>query len=199
MTRPQLWVFAGPNGAGKSTIVARFHVAERIPVVNPDAIARRLKPDHKSEPALMLKAGRIAAAERRAYIRGRQSFAIETTLTGQSERRIMEEARAAGYKVTLVFLGLDDALIALARVRERVAQGGHDVPAPTVLARYAKSLANLPAALALTDRAFILDNTGPRHRLLLALEDGQARSVSRQLPTWARNALPPALRQTLPS
>jgi len=198
VTRPQLWVFAGPNGAGKSTIVARFHVAERIPVVNPDAIARRLKPDHQSEPALMLKAGRIAAAERRAYIRAGQSFAIETTLTGRSERRIMEEARAAGYKITLVFLGLDDALTALARVRERVAQGGHDVPAPTVLSRYAKSLTNLPAALALADRAFILDNTGPRHRLLLALEDGQPRHVSRQLPAWVRGALPPALRQTLP-
>lgn len=40
---PQLWVVAGPNGAGKSTLVSR-RVAQRIPFVNPDDIARRIQP-----------------------------------------------------------------------------------------------------------------------------------------------------------
>jgi predicted ABC-type ATPase len=47
---PQLWVFAGPNGAGKSTFVDRFHVADRMQLVNPDTIARQIKPDHQDDP-----------------------------------------------------------------------------------------------------------------------------------------------------
>jgi predicted ABC-type ATPase len=36
--------------------------------------------------------------------------------------------RAAGYHVSLFFLALPDAAVAVARVAERVRQGGHDVP-----------------------------------------------------------------------
>ena len=186
---PQLWVFAGPNGAGKSTFVDRFHVAGRMMVVNPDTIARRIKPDHRDEPLIMLQAGRIAAVQRRTLIMSGQSLAIETTLTGHSELRLMEDARAAGYKITLVFLGLDDALISLARVRERVARGGHDVPTPILLRRYTKSLANLPTAIKLADRCFLLDNSGSRHRLLATIDQGLIRHRSQRLPGWARKII----------
>ncbi|MDR3530673.1 MAG: AAA family ATPase [Rhodopila sp.] len=183
--RPQLWVFAGPNGAGKSTLVARFHVTDRIPVVNPDTIASRLEPAHEGEPAIMLRAGRMAASERRMLLASGQSFGIETTLTGHSELRLMADARSAGYKITLVFVDLDDALTALARVRERVARGGHDVPARIILRRYDKSLENLPVAVGLADRCFIVDNMRDRHRLLLTIDEGRIRHRSRSLPKWA--------------
>ena len=142
--RPQLWVFAGPNGAGKSTLVDRFHVADRMTLVNPDTIARQLKPDHRGDTATMLKAGRIAALQRRALIQAAQNFAMETTLTGHSELRVMADAWTAGYKITMVYVGLSDALTSLAR--ERVACGGHDITAPIFVRRYAKSLTNLAAA-----------------------------------------------------
>ena len=75
--RPQLWGFAGPNGAGKSTLVARFHVVDRMALVNPDTIARQLKPNYRDDTAIMLKAGRIAALHRRALLLAGQSFAME--------------------------------------------------------------------------------------------------------------------------
>ncbi len=187
--RPQLWVFAGPNGAGKSTLVARFHVADRMTLVNPDTIARQLKPDHRGDTATMLKAGRIAALQRRALIQAAQNFAMETTLTGHSELRVMADAQAAGYKITLVYVGLADALTSLARVRERVARGGHDIPAPIILRRYAKSLANLPAAIEIADRIFILDNTSARHRLLATIDNGQVMHQSPHMPEWAKEAI----------
>jgi predicted ABC-type ATPase len=188
--RPQLWVFAGPNGAGKSTLVTRFHVASRMRLVNPDTIARQIKPDHRDDTAMMLKAGRIAALQRRALIQSGQSFAMETTLTGHSELRMMADARAAGYKITLVYVGLADALTSLARVRERVARGGHDIPAPIIMRRYQKSLANLPAAIAYAERIFILDNTSTRHRLIATLDQGQVRHQSPRMLDWAKNAVP---------
>jgi predicted ABC-type ATPase len=183
--RPQLWVFAGPNGGGKSTLVERFHVADGIPVVNPDVIASRLDPAHKGEPAIMLRAGKVAASERRRLLASGLSFGIETTLTGHSELRLMNDARVVGHKVTLVFVGVNDALTSLARVRERVARGGHDVPAPIVLRRYYKSLENLPAAIGFADRSFIVDNREDRHRLLVTIDDSRIRYLSRRLPDWA--------------
>jgi predicted ABC-type ATPase len=187
--RPQLWVFAGPNGAGKSTIVAQFHVADRIPVVNPDTTAARLQPNHKGEPSIMLRAGRLAATERRTLLGSKRSFGFETTLTGHSEFRIMADARAANYKITLVFVGLDDTLTSLARVRERVARGGHDVPGPIILRRYDKSLENLPIAIGFADRCFIVDNMRDRHRLLVTIEDGRVKHASRNRPNWAMRVI----------
>ncbi len=102
MLRPQLWVFAGPNGAGKSTLVRTYWVAARIPVVNPDDIARSIKSDHLGEAAIMLQAGKEAAKLRQEHLASARSFAIETTLSGHSELRVMEDARAAGFKVNLI-------------------------------------------------------------------------------------------------
>jgi predicted ABC-type ATPase len=182
-------VFAGPNGAGKSTLVARFHVADRMTLVNPDTIARQITPDHPDDTPIMLKAGRVAALQRRALIRAGQSFAMETTLTGHSELRVMAEAPRAGYKTTLVYLGLADAMTSLARVRERVARGGHDVPPHIILRRYAKSLTNLKQAIGLAERTFILDNTSARHRLLVTIDQGHVRHKSPRMPEWANAAI----------
>lgn len=100
-TRPQLRVIAGPNGAGKSTLVQRFAVASRVPVVNPDVIARAIDPHHHGEPATMLRAGRLALQQRQALLQAGKSFALETTLTGRSELAFMKQAQASGYKLTL--------------------------------------------------------------------------------------------------
>ncbi len=188
--RPQLWMFAGPNGAGKSTLVARFRVAGKLTVINPDVIARQINPDHRGEPAIMLQAGRIAHEQRLALMRDARSFAMETTLSGHGELRVMAGAKAAGYKITLVFVGLRSVLSSLARVRERVARGGHDVPVPVILRRHARSLAHLPAAMGLADRCFILDNTGMRPRLLISIDEGRVRHTSPPLPSWARSLMP---------
>jgi predicted ABC-type ATPase len=154
-------------------------------VVNPDVIASHLEPAHRGEPAIMLRAGRVATSERRRLLASRMSFAIETTLTGHSELRIMAGARAGGYKITLVFVGVNDALTSLARVRERVARGGHDVPTPIILRRYGKSLENLLVAIGFADRCFIVDNRKDRHRLLVTIDEGRIRYLSRNLPDWA--------------
>jgi hypothetical protein len=70
----------------------------------------------------------------------------------------------------------------------------HSVPTDLVLRRYNKGLANLRSALELTDRCFVIDNTGNRFRLLLTLDDGKVRHLSRRLPAWALLAIPAALR-----
>ena len=154
-TRPTLYVVAGPNGCGKSTFTrSRFR---GLSVIDPDAIARQLSPETPADAAGT--AGRTAVLERRRAIAKSQSFALETTLAGRGVLRLMERAKAAGYRVELHFISVASVEVALARISSRVDQGGHDVPEVDVRRRFRRAQANLPAAVALSDEARLYDNT----------------------------------------
>lgn len=185
---PRLWVFAGPNGAGKSTIVDQF-VGGRIPIVNPDNIALTLPPD-LGDTARVLQAGRIAVRERATLLAARQTFGIETTLTGRSELDLMRAAAAAGYQVNLVYVGLRDVRHSVGRVSERVRRGGHDVPLPDLMRRFDRSVANLAVAMTIANHRVLLgDNSGRRRRLLLASKGGRVKYRSPTPPTWATSVV----------
>ncbi|MBB5685837.1 hypothetical protein [Sphingobium boeckii] len=55
-----------------------------------------------------------------------------------------------------------DTALQLERIAFRVAKGGHDVPTDKVIARRARSLAQLPWFLDHADLADIFDNSGAR-------------------------------------
>jgi predicted ABC-type ATPase len=180
MTQPQLWVISGPNGAGKSTYVQK-HFVNRIPVINPDEIAKTVS-NH-------LQAGSTALEQRKSLLAANASFAIETTLTGRSEFRLMQAAKAKGYKINLVYFGLANANQSKRRVATRVDLGGHDVAETDIMRRYPRSVANLITAIPLVDRALITDNSGERLRLLSRIENQQLKSVSKTLPEWAKRVI----------
>ncbi|WP_432804183.1 hypothetical protein, partial [Azospirillum argentinense] len=99
-----------------------------------------------------------------------------------------------GYKVNLVYVGIGSATLSALRVKQRVARGGHDIPKPDVMRRYGRSVAALPKALAIAHRAWVLDNTSDRRRMLLIREDGRTKYVSPALPAWTDGAIPAAVR-----
>jgi predicted ABC-type ATPase len=178
----QLWIVAGPNGAGKTTLVSR-RLSRRITVVNPDVIAEEIpylegKPDER-------RAGTIAIERRNALLARRADFAIETTLTGMSALRLIAAARQAGYKVTLVYVGLSSADLSVRRVVDRVRRGGHAVPVAALERRYPDSMAKLAKAIELADRSYVFDNSGTRRRLLVILDGQSPRYVVPDLPAWA--------------
>jgi predicted ABC-type ATPase len=177
--KPQLWVFAGPNGAGKSTLVQKYEVIKRIPVVNPDSIAR--------EPGVSeLHAGRFAIEQRTKYLEENRSFGIETTLSGRSELKFMQEAKARDYKINLIYIGLAEWRQSKLRVISRVEGGGHNVPEHDISRRYKRSIENLTNAIQTSDRVRILDNSGKNFRLLLSLENGKATFINPRHPEWAK-------------
>lgn len=180
---PQLWIVAGPNGAGKTTVADRW-LAPRIPVVSPDTLAaqRHLTP---------IQAGKAAVTEQERLLAAGESFVIDTTLSGNRELALMKRAAEVGYKVNLVFVCVESLALCQARILERTDSGGHAVPPQDVARRYTRSLANLPAACALAERVFVLDNTGEKRRLLLSVERGRVKHLSGNLPRWAKEAIPP--------
>lgn len=197
MTKPQLWVIAGPNGAGKTTLVtqrlADRSLGEQFEVVNPDVIAQSLpriagRLDERG-------AGEAAVLRRNLLLANGTSLAIETTLSGQSTLRFMRRARSAGYRITLVFVGIDSVELSAERVRSRVADGGHDVPVQALTRRYPDTMAKLPEAMATADRTYILDNSGKRRRLLMIHEDGRLRFLEPHSPDWFKAAVPQEMRR----
>ena len=84
-------------------------------------------------------------------------------------RRLCYKARrrfASGYRTYLYYVATDDAGINAERVAARYALGGHDVPEGKIRSRYARSLANLHAAMQHLSRAFFFDNSGAEMRHL---------------------------------
>jgi predicted ABC-type ATPase len=188
----QLWVFAGPNGAGKSSLVVRY-VRGRIPIVNPDDIALTL-PQRNGEPAV-LEAGRLALAQREAQLAAGHSFGVETTFTGHGELNLMRRARACGYYVTLVFIGLRSVNLSASRVRTRVRDGGHSVPLADVFRRFDRGMANLATGLTIADRSYVIDNSGTRRRLPFSRENGEVKHLAKIMPAWATDAIRSDLRR----
>ena len=68
--------------------------------------------------------------------------------------------RTDGYSVTLIFLSLPNAEMALARVAGRVAQGGHNVPEAVVRRRFAAGIRNFDRYKLLVNGWQLYDNSG---------------------------------------
>lgn len=94
--KPTLTIIAGPNGSGKSTFTRATLEALRVPVIDPDAEARLLRPDAPEEAAI--QGGRQAIKLARAYLTNNESFAAETTLSGNTYLRMMAEAQQRGWQ-----------------------------------------------------------------------------------------------------
>ena len=183
---------AGPNGSGKSTLTKALDFEDRENLLDPDAIARRLNPADPHSAALT--AGREMLWRIQDYLDKRVSFAIETTLASRRTLGILQKAKACGFTVQLVYIGLDTSERGILRVQERFLQGGHNVPDVDVRRRYIRGLENLPAAIRIADRAIVYDNSENEHRKMLETERGSIIWSRTEQPRWVtaiRSALPP--------
>lgn len=157
---PRILIIAGPNGAGKTTFAREFLPQEAdCPIfVNADLIAAGLAPFAPETEAI--RAGRLMLAEIGRHFAARESFAFETTLAGRGYLRSIRRWQAAGYRVKLLFLSLQQPEEAIARVAERVRQGGHDVPEETIRRRFRAGIDNFHTLYApLVDAWVLYDNT----------------------------------------
>jgi predicted ABC-type ATPase len=135
-------IIAGPHGAGKTTFARAFLPEEAAckRFINADMIAAGLSPFAPEEAAT--KAARLMLEEIHTNVRRGVSFAFETTLSGLSYLNLIRQWQKAGYRVNLYFLVLSSAEAAIARVAERVRQGGHPLPEEVIRRRFVSGLRN---------------------------------------------------------
>jgi predicted ABC-type ATPase len=160
-------VIAGPNGAGKTTFAREFlpHEAGCPVFVNADLIAAGLAPFAPQSAAVL--AGRLMLQQLDRHFAAGESFAFETTLSGRAYLHHIRRWQAGGYRVKLIFLQLGNAEEAIARVEQRVRQGGHDIPQATIRRRFAAGRRNFEQLYApLVDAWALYDNSGAKPVLL---------------------------------
>jgi predicted ABC-type ATPase len=186
---PIVTMIAGPNGSGKSTLTNML-VKRGISFgeyLNADNIAKDLVGDPVTTASLAQQMVRDARAE---ALRPRLDHCFETVMSHPSHIDHLIAARKCGFVTRLFFVATDDPRVNLSRVKLRVAQGGHDVPAGRVVARYHRCLANLPAAIAAADEGAIYDNSDPNNPFfqvsLIANGDANKPTIAQleTLPVW---------------
>ena len=158
---PPLCVLGGCNGAGKTTLAREL--LPRLGIrrfLNADEIATGLSP---LDPRLCsFRAGRILLEEMAALRSRRDSFALESTLSGKTYVALLREARAGGYRILLHYILLGSADQAVDRVALRVSHGGHEVPEDDVRRRFERSRKHfLEDYLPLADEWGIWNNEVP--------------------------------------
>lgn len=170
---PTIYVIAGCNGAGKTTFAREFLPKEVkcLRFLNADEIARGLSPLKPSAAAV--QAARLLLKQIDEHLSHRRTFALETTLSGRTYLKLFQRARQLGYEIEIHYLWLSSASQAVARVRQRVLQGGHSVPVADIRRRFKRSLAHLTDDyLPLASRWAIWDNrTLPAKQVAISAVD----------------------------
>lgn len=136
---------AGVNGAGKSTFIEWYTSDENRlgHIIDADKLAL----EHGS----LIAGGRKALEEINFCIENGINFCQETTLSGKQIIRTIKIAKAHGYRVEMIYLGLDTVEEHIARVAKRVSEGGHDIPEDVIRRRFASRFECLCRILPLCD------------------------------------------------
>lgn len=153
-------IIAGPNGAGKTTAAIALipDLMSTYDYLNADEIARGLSPLKPESVSLL--ASKLLIKRLREMLQMQRSFAFETTGSGTNYIKYIKEAKKKGYEIHLSYLWLSNPEIAIKRVANRVAHGGHHIPENIIRRRYFLGLTNiLNYYLPLADKAIISDNS----------------------------------------
>jgi predicted ABC-type ATPase len=200
-------VLAGTNGAGKSSLMGALLLQQGVEFLNPDHAAQRIL---SANPGLsQVEANSAAWHEGKRLleraITEKLDFAFETTLGGKTIANLLDKALSEGIEVRIWYVGLDGVQRHIARVRSRVAQGGHNIPEERIRERYIQSRINLIRFLPRLTELLVYDNseeadprtgTAPKPRLILGMVRGKVRETCEliRVPEWAKSILAAALK-----
>ena len=186
----QLWVLAGGNGAGKSTFYNQHLAKYAIKFVNADLIAKDINSENPE--GLSYLAASVAAKIREDLLSQGVSFCFETVFSHESKIDFLAQAKANGYKVILIYIHLFNSSLNEARVKQRVSEGGHNVPGEKIHSRIPRTMRLIKTALSIVDEARILDNSSKDDpfQQIIVMKSGNYEAKTDPLPEWARALLP---------
>jgi len=203
---PTIYVLAGVNGSGKSSVGGAALELRGVVYYNPDDAAKKLRELHPNLTQEMANghAWTLGKEMLEDAIAGKKTYAFETTLGGSTITQLLLQAADAGLKVKIWYVGLLSVELNIARVRARVARGGHDIPEADIRRRWDDSRRNLItllpklSGLKLYDNSFVADphkGECPRPRLLLSIANRRITAPAdlSEAPEWARPIIEAAL------
>ena len=157
---PKMYIISGCNGSEKTTasytmLPEMFQCAD---FVNSDEFAKGLSPFDPDRASI--EASRYMLLKIRYMMDRGKDFTVETTLATRSLKKLILRAQKQGYTVTVLYFWLNSPELAIARVKARVAAGGHNVPEPVIRRRYRTGLLYLfEDYMPLVDQWILADNS----------------------------------------
>ncbi len=177
-----VYIIAGPNGSGKTTFATMFlpDYVKCPNFVNADLIAQGLAPFKPRSAAI--KAGKLVLQQIHEFAERGVDFAFETTLSGKSYVSLLSTLKTKGYALHLFFLWLPSPELAIARIKDRVAEGGHNVPAEDVRRRFVRGINNFFKSYeSLFDSWMLFDNSRAKPLLIAKRRNGHREAINKEL------------------
>lgn len=171
-------IIGGVNGCGKSSLtgVLRTEMNDLGRIIDVDKLTAELGGD-------AVAGGKLALQRMEDCLSAGICFTQETTLSGHRPAVMARRAAEAGYCVRLYYVGLDTVEECLARIRNRVERGGHDIPEEDVLRRFAGRFPALAAVLPYCNEATFYDN-GNGFRAVAEYRNGELLPIGSYTPAW---------------
>lgn len=171
-------IVAGTDGAGKSSLTGALK-AERSDlgqIIDVDKITASLG----GNP---IAGGKAALARISECINQGISFTQETTLSGVRTKKTIQQAKNAGYFIRLYYVGISSAEESIRRIENRVAKGGHNIPAKDVQRRFLTRFDRLAEVLPYCDEAALFDNENGFVEVA-EYQNGELLPKGNYRPTW---------------
>lgn len=164
-----------------STLLAKQNLAEAANSID----CRNDEIDFRKLEFNSYYASVLADLLRRGALHAKRSFTFETVMSARDKVELLAESQAMGFRTYLYYIATEDPAINIRRVKQRVADGGHDVPEEKIVSRYARSLALLPQAIRFANRAYLFDTSEEQAWFFAEVTDGISIELkSEEIPNW---------------
>lgn len=161
--KPVLWIVAGPNGSGKSSLYNRSDIegwGGSVWIINPDLLTAKIV----EQESLELDSANLAAVQRienwlTTSIDAYQTVGVETVLSSPKYQKLVTRAKKAGFDVRMIYVVLRTSKLQIDRIKIRVSEGGHDVPAQKIIDRRLRSFEQFAWFVERVDSCYVYDNS----------------------------------------
>ena len=147
----------GTNGSGKSTLRHYLDLSEISINIDPDLLNKAYS--NKYPTNYQIEASKEAILQYDNAIKKGLNVCIESTLSGYGIIKRIKEAKLYGFYNIAYYIQLDNVELHLARIKQRVKEGGHDIADDLVRKRYINSQQNLINIKNYFDELFIINNS----------------------------------------
>ena len=182
--RPEFTIVAGPNGAGKSRLCP-FYINTKP--FDGDKLMLDLRREHPDWPERWISGMVTSTLEKQKTesLQQGEDFAFETNFSSDMALRMIQDFKAAGFKISLCYFGLLTEEESVSRVIQRVQTKGHDVADDVIRFNFREGLRKTQQHLPLFDNITFIDgNSNYGQIVALHISRSSTHKVIDNPPQW---------------